>query len=242
MNEFKELFNLFKRIKSCGWIEEKRRGPTGIGYTFECLLNKEADEFPLPDYDGIEIKTMNSHSKWKKLHLFTLVPDGDYLFPIKRVLEQLGYETNNNPWKKVCYRSFSGKEYVSMTYGRKGKLFVNWNEEKVMLKIFDYQGKDTDIGISWSFELLRERINLKLKKLAIIRASSRIINNKGYFFYNKINFYKLKDFETFLKLIEEGFIFVTFKVISVNGRIKDSGTAFSINIDDVGLLYDEILF
>ena len=159
MNQnFKDLYELFKGIKRKGWVEEKRKGYTGIGYTFERLINKDSDEFPMPDYQGIEIKTMNNHSKWKKLHLFTLVPDGDYLFPIKRVLDHLGYETSNNPGKMVCYREFSGREYVNMTYERKGKLFVNRNEKKVELKVFDYQGKDTNIGISWSFDLLRKRI------------------------------------------------------------------------------------
>ena len=39
--EFKLLKAEFMRIKSLGWIRSKRKGPTGIGKTFEVLLGKE---------------------------------------------------------------------------------------------------------------------------------------------------------------------------------------------------------
>ena len=81
----KKLHNEFKRIKEMGWIEEKRTYKGAAGYTFETLLEKEEDNFPVPDFDDIEIKTINKNTK-TNVHLFNLIPDGDYLFPIKRIL------------------------------------------------------------------------------------------------------------------------------------------------------------
>ena len=54
---FNSLYFRFLRIKQLGWIKSMRKGPTGVGYTFEELLNKKEDHLPLPDYKGIEIKT-----------------------------------------------------------------------------------------------------------------------------------------------------------------------------------------
>ena len=82
-----DLNKEFQRIKSMGLIESKRKGATGIGYTFECLLNKQEESFDIPDYKGIEIKTKYIYSRGK-IHLFCAAPDGDYLFENKRLVEK----------------------------------------------------------------------------------------------------------------------------------------------------------
>ena len=243
-NEIMELYKKFLMVKEKGWVKERRRGFTGIGYTFECLIGKDEEGFPVPDYCGIEIKTMNSHGKCN-LHLFTLTPDGDYLFPIKRILEQFGCPSREDKTKKIFYRSFSGQSFTNMLFGRKGKIVVNYEDKKIDLLVIDHMGEKVDIGVSWSFEWLEERINLKLKYLALVRASSRIIDGNGYFYYYKINFYKYKGFDIFLKLIEDGIIQITFKIGYYKsgkriGKIHDGGTDFSIDVNNINKLYDEV--
>ena len=81
----------------------------------------------------------------------------------------------------------------------------------------------------------------------MVRAKSAIVNNEGYYHYNKINIYKLKDFDTFLKLIDDGIIDITFKIgVFKDGKRKggvyDRGTDFSIGINNLNLLYEEINF
>ena len=241
LKSIEELNEKFERIKNLGLIKERRHGFGAIGYTFECMLNKEEENFPVPDYNEIEIKTMNKNAK-TKLHLFNLTPDGDYLFPIKRILEKIGCPKGDS---KVFYREFNAISDTKMIYGMRGKLFVNRKEGKVELLVFDHHDKNIDIGVSWSFDWLEERLDLKLKYLALVRASSYIISGEGYYHYNKINYYQLKDFETFLTLLEKGIITINFK-ISVyksgrrEGQIHDRGTDFSIDVNDLNLLYDEI--
>ena len=242
--EFMELYEKFKKVKEMGWVLERRKGFTGIGYTFESLIGKDEDDFPIADYHGIEIKTMNSHTKWG-LHLFTLTPDGDYLFPIKRILEQLGCPSKDDKSKKTFYKCVNGKEFSDILFGRKAKLVVNREDEKIDLLVIDHLGEMMDIGVSWSFDWLEERINLKLRYLALVLASSRIIDGKGYFYYYKINFYQYRGFETFISLIEQGIISVTFNIGYYKsgrrmGEIHDGGTYFSIDVNNINLLYDEI--
>ena len=242
--EFMELYEKFKKIKEKGWIKERRRGYTGIGYTFESMIGKDEDDFPFPDYHGIEIKTMNSHAKWN-LHLFTLIPDGDYLFPIKRILDQLGCPSKDDKSKKTFYKCIDGQNFSDILFGRKAKLFVNRNDKKIELLVVNHHGEKIDIGVSWSFEWLEERINLKLRYLSLVRASSRMINGEGYFYYYKINFYQYKGFETFLSLAEHGIISVTFNIGYYKsgrrvGQIHDGGTFFSIDVNNILLLFDEV--
>lgn len=244
LENFKIMQNKFERIKKMGWIKEKGHGFRAAGYTFEELLGKEQDDFPLPDFDFIEIKTMNTHSK-TNLHLFNLTPEGDDFFPIKRLLSEFGCPDKNDKAKKVFYRSFNSQNYTNIIYGRKGILIVNRDLQRVELLFIDNKNNEINLGIFWSFEKIKKRLDLKLQYLAIVRESSRIINNEGYYYYHTINYYKLKEFDNFIDLLEKGVIEITFKIGYFStgrraGEIHDHGTDFSININNVNLLYDEI--
>ncbi len=242
--EIESLKQEFETIKNLGWVKEKRKCKGSCGYTFETLLKKAEDDFPLPDYNSIEIKVMNDNTK-TNLHLFNLIPDGDYLFPIERILSELGCPDKNNHSIKRFFRSFSSINYTDIVYGRRGILKVNNEKEKVELLIINNQNENINIGISWSFNYLKERLELKLRYLAFVRAASTIICGEGYYHYHDISFYKLKDFESFIDLIDKGIIEITFKIgTHLSGRKigkpYDHGTDFSIKVSDLDLLYDKI--
>ena len=166
--DMENLINEFNRIKKMGWIESMRRGSTGIGYTFETLLNKEENDFPIPDYNSIEIKTMRLKSK-RNIHLFNATPDGDFLFPIERVLNNLGYPDRKEKKYKVFNWEIESKDYTKIGYYKKATIRVNREKRKVDLIAYK-DGKQLKLDTSWSFELLKEKIELKIKYLALIRA------------------------------------------------------------------------
>ena len=63
----------FKRIKAMGLIESLREGTTGVGYTFETLLNKREDQKCKPDFGCVELKCKFAYSK-SSLTLFSCAP------------------------------------------------------------------------------------------------------------------------------------------------------------------------
>jgi len=244
IEEMKMFQQKFETIKEIGWIKERQHGKGSCGYTFESLLNKSEDDFPIPDYHDIEIKTMNDNTK-TNLHLFNLTPDGDYLFPIERLLNEIGCRDKDNRNIKILYRSFNSRNYTNVIYGRKAFIKVNYAEEKVELVVLNNRVENINVGVSWSFTYLKERLLSKLQYLALVRASSCIICGEGYYHYHKLSFYKLKSFDTFINLIDSGFIDITFKIgyhkdDKKFGKIYDHGTDFSINVNNLELLYDEI--
>ena len=241
--DMENLINEFNRIKKMGWIESMRRGSTGIGYTFETLLNKEENDFPIPDYNSIEIKTMRLKSK-RNIHLFNATPDGDFLFPIERVLNNLGYPDRKEKKYKVFNWEIESKDYTKIGYYKKATIRVNREKRKVDLIAYK-DGKQLKLDTSWSFELLKEKIELKIKYLALIRALSYKKDDKEYFYYKDICFYELKSFDAFIKLIEEGKITVTFKInvyrkgIKI-GQIDNHGTDFAIKEKHLKDLFNKI--
>jgi len=240
----RELYQSYLEVNRLGWIKTMRNGYGGIGYTYETLLNKEEDTFPLADYKGVEIKTMRKNSR-QVLHLFNITPDGDYLFPIKRVLDIMGYPSKHDKNHKVFMMTINAREYTMLGYSKRAKLYVNRNEQKIEMIAETSKGKDLNVNISWSFDLIKERIDWKLNYLMVVLADNMFVGKTEYFKYSDIKFYKLRDFETFLLLIEIGVITITFNIDFFRdgprlGQVYDRGTCFSISHGYLGFLYELI--
>ncbi len=241
---FQELYELFINIKRKRWIKSQREGSTGVGYTFESLINKKEDNQRKPDFKGIEIKTMKYLTS-KKIHLFSMAPDGDVAHPIKEVLSTLGYPDKNNKDCKVFNVSITGNEYSNLGYYKRLKLFVNWKKEKIELQAYHTIKGNYKLKISWSFKELKKIFDTKLNQLAIVKACYKRIQKEDYFYYNNIEFYEKRSFEDFLKLVEAGKIPITFKLriqkdLKTKARIHDRGTDFSIQYEDIPLLFKPV--
>ena len=241
--ELRKLYAIFLRIKEKGFIRTKRKGPTGVGYTFEEVIGNKEDDLPVPDFFGIEIKTV-VYNRRRKIHLFNITPDGDYLFPIKRIIEKFGYYDRNFKDCKIFNATINTADYT-LVRNNMLKLKVNKEKEKVEILACTIYGEKIDINISWSFSLLKNIIFLKLNKLAIVKAKHKIVDGEDYFLYNYIIFYQLKSFEQFIELLEKGFIYVTFNIGVYKsgkkvGKLHDRGTNFFIMEKNIEMLFEHI--
>lgn len=239
----KDLIDKFNKVKKLGWVKNERKGTTGIGYTFEKLIGKEEDNFYLPDFQGIEIKTKKHFSKGY-LTLFNLTPDGDYLFPIEYIRNKYGYKDKIITNQKIFQYTITNK-YRCFFKDYLFNLKVNYDSEKVILEIINMLDYSKDTSISWSFKEIKERLYNKMPYLAIIKANIEEKNDVEYIKYYDIKIYKLKDFSTFLKLIENGTIRITFKIGVFHsgtriGQVHDHGTGFDIHEDDLNMLFEQI--
>lgn len=81
MNHIKDIQEIINNNK---WVKAIGKGSSSVGITLESLLGKERENFEIPDYYGIEIKT--KYSTWEEyVTLFSAVPDS-YLFEIRRLV------------------------------------------------------------------------------------------------------------------------------------------------------------
>ncbi len=67
LEEFKQKF---QELRNKGFVKSLRKGPTGVGLTFETLMGVEENNLALPDIDGVEIKAHRDNSK-SMITLFT---------------------------------------------------------------------------------------------------------------------------------------------------------------------------
>lgn len=243
-NDIESLIKDFNRIKKMGWIESLRRGSTGIGYTFETLLNKEENSLEIPDYGSIEIKTKNKLSKMP-IKLFCATPDGDKLFPTKIIREEFSYPSKKNKDIAVFNGIIKAKSFTRIGNRYLFKLKVDRISNTVRLIVIDANFHLICDDISWSFDMLKDKLTRKLTYLAIISADRKFEHNSVFFRYQSIVFYQLKDFDTFISLIEDGTIKICFAIGTYKngpniGKTHDHGVMFEISEDDILKLYNII--
>lgn len=240
-NQIIELQKKFEAIKNMNWVKSTRKGTDAVGRTFEHLLGQEENCLEIADFKGIEIKTKRDYAK-SYIGLFNMTPIGKNYHEIKRLRDTYGYKCSQLSDYKVLNnsvycnrRTFIGNKYQFM-------LKVNWDEQKIYLCIFDIDGVLLEKNVYWDFDTVKDKLYRKLKVVAFVKAHTKFINKLEYFKYYDMKFYVLKDFKTFVSLIERGIIRINFK-ISVfesgkrKGQIHDHGTSFDIKECDLLKLY-----
>lgn len=234
----------FQRIKNKGYIKGITNDYSSIGRTFENELKLPENNFSIPDYYGIEIKTRRAYSK-SYITLFNAVPDGENLFEVERLKQTYGYPSKKDRNYKVLYIEAFGNR---LNFGRikyQYKLDVSRCEEKVYLTVYNRYNTLLERKVYWTFDYLKKRLINKLEYLAIVNAWPNKINGWNYFKYYKMDIYKLNDFDKFIDLIENGTIKMTIKVdIYVNekyyGKTYDHGCGFAIEEKNLCKLFNII--
>lgn len=238
-----ELKNKFSIINQMGWIKSKRKGATGIGYTFESLLEKSEDSVSLPDFKGIEIKTHRVHSK-SYISLFNCSPIGNSSYELLRLFNNYSYFHTLNKNIRALNVNVFCKYIKDVGENYKFSLEVNEVEQKIYLVVFDKLGNFIEKESYWTFDSLKQKLYLKLRFLAYVEADCKFINGQEYFKYTKLTFYELKSFESFIKLIKSARIRISFLISGdgeMNGGINSHGASFSIKKENLNLLFTPII-
>jgi hypothetical protein len=238
IDEFKNLKTKLETIKNMGWVKSLSNGTGAGGITLELLLGKERENFEIPDYNGIEIKT--STQRGYKISLFNSAPDNE-LFEIKRILEKYGC-IGKNDMKYLNLHISSKKETIINDY--LFKLKVDYQEENIKLFIFNENNELID-HVSWSFEMLKEKLIRKLSYLAFVHVLKKDDGYQTYYKYFKFAFYQLESFEKFLWLIDNNYIAININVcekINIHGEkyVYDHGTSFELKKYDISKLFKKI--
>lgn len=242
-NQFNQLLNKFKEFAGSNWIKGINNHNTSVGLTLENLLGKQPDSEFFPDYNGIEIKCSQRYSGFP-LTLFTSSLDGPDFYEMNRLLQEYGKNDEMYDDKKILFVNlFPNKKYLFNNYYF--SLDVSRDEKKIYVVIYDLNNNLIERKSYIEFDTIKNKLETKLSKLALIWASNKKIDNWTYFRYYKIDFYLLRNFDKFIDLIEKNII-----KISLIGRIsrsgidegkqKNKGLSFQIRKDDIEQLFEHL--
>jgi len=240
----KILRQKFEEIKNSGAIKSLRKGSTGVGYTFEYLLNKNEDKESKPDFLGIELKTKLGYSK-SPITLFNCAPKRKKLSATNYIFDNYSYPKYKNHNIYVFERDIFANKFIK-NYNYQFKLFVDYYNQRIIMKSFFKTYYKEDVCY-WSFKDLERKLKGKLTYLAIVKAYPYKYDNILYYKYLKLTTYKLKGFFEFLKLIETGKIHINVylkkdKLIESNQNIENHGFAFRINNNYIEELFYKLYY
>lgn len=234
----------FEKIKSMGWVKSIGYSYGGVGKTFEHLIGKEIDNFEIPDFGQIEIKSQHSCIR-EYISLFSYAPESNWIFEIKRIHSLYAYPDEQDKSNKVLNKPICVNKKTKVGEHYQFMLKVDKINRKINLVVLDSMDNVIENESYWSFDTIEEKLLRKMKYLAYIIADRRYINYAEYFKYNQINFYQLRNFETFLELMNKGLIRVCFRIGVFKGNyrtgeIHDHGTTFQLRREALELLYKKL--
>lgn len=225
------LKDKFDKIKN-KWYKTHRKGPTGIGKTFEDLLGKTEDNLPLPDFHDIELKAHDEKGN-SMITLFTKAPNsprGANNF----LRSNYGYDDGKGIKLHV---SVKNKKMFSKSSGHFFQVVDAPDEQSVKLLVFSKNDEEID-SVKWSYTNLEKSINNKIKTLALIKASSKKDNSDQYYSYNSMVIIEKINLQNILDAINNNLLIVDirlgiYKSGKNKGKTHDHGTGFRIKESDL---------
>lgn len=240
-NDILALKEKLDKIKNLGWTECENKNKSVTGKTLENLLEINPDNFEIPDYNTVEIKSKVSKRE-NYIDLFCATPDS-YVLETKRLYDKYGYLDSNN--YKILNFVLYGEFLKPINNKYSARLRIDYKNKKVIMEVYNKDNELIDNLSSWSFELLEEKLSRKLNYVCFVEGDKKFSHNTLYVRYDKYKFYKLKKFSDFIQLLKRGQIRISFtlgvyKSGIKSGKMHDHGTQFSIRKENLKLLFDEI--
>lgn len=133
-NNIKILNEKFLKVKNLNWIKATSKGNGNVGITFENAIGKERENFPIADYNGIEIKSSLNKNTRPYITLFSATPDGPYIFEAQVLKNRYGWTSPKLKDYKVFYARVNAKKLRKINSKYFMKINVDYNNEKYFLK------------------------------------------------------------------------------------------------------------
>ena len=225
----------YQKIVNMGWITTHRSGPTGIGKTLEDLLGIQENNIDGPDFGDYELKSCRNNSN-SMLTMFTRAPQPGRANTYLRL--KYGYSSGayDND-EKVLHSTLSADKFTPIA-DTGHKLKITCREEGVYI-----ESEEGVENIYWTRDALKKCFEKKYKnKFDYAKADSRGNGTSEEFHF--LEAYEVSGFnyDSFIKLLEEGKIFVDLRIGQYHhgpnlGKTHDHGTGFRIKEKDQPLLF-----
>jgi hypothetical protein len=218
-NTVNELSGKLARIRG-EWIQTRRAGPTGVGYTLEDLIGIEANVRQIADVDGVELKAYRRGAlsgAGKLVTLFSKTPH--WVHPDQGIglLRRYGYRDERRGRRAlyctiVCTPNSLGWQLQFRSDGR---------------RVYALRSKEE--ALHYSFSTLEKRLKEKHPATLFIQASARGSGRGEEFRYEDVMLCRAPSFSNFLDLAAEDFIGLDLTLSEKeNGVARDHGYLWRI--------------
>jgi hypothetical protein len=221
LEEFKAKF---EELKNRGFVKSLRRGPTGIGLTFETLMGVEENNLALPDIEGIEIKAHRDNSK-SMITLFTFNRKAWQIPPLEAIRKYGSHDDNGR----------LGMYYTMSLTPNSAGLFLTVNETAISV-----QHTSGEIIATWQLSTLAERFSQKIPALLFISAHTEERAGIEYFHFYRGQLMRDTTKELLSELFKTGNLLVDLRLHDKETMARNHGTGFRTFEDKLPLLFKKI--
>jgi hypothetical protein len=211
----RDLLKRFDKIRN-RWVDSMREGDTGIGYTFETLLDIEENNSRTADFRGIELKCKRVRSRGGpaagKVNLFQQGPvwTDDSLNTIDRV-RMLGKQDSNGLFR--CLSQIT-------TRANNLSLLLDPASEQGLISL---RRMDEEVGY-WPHALLERRLIEKHSRAAFVLAEVRQSRTRTSFSYNELIYCEKPSINSFIDLVGQDRIVFEFLMYErPDGAVRNRG-------------------
>lgn len=221
LNEFAKKF---AKLKSTGWVQSERRGPTGIGQTLEKLLGLPENNIASPDLGEIELKTHRVNSS----SLITLFTFNRKVWKMKPLDAIKKYGTRDENGRMGLYFT------MSRTPNSTG-LFLHIESETISVRHISGQ-----IIAEWELQTLAERFVKKLPALILVSAFSEMRGDIEWFKFDRAQLLTETSADIIRSQILAGNILVDLRLHDKITSARNHGTGFRAREDKLPLLFKTV--
>lgn len=227
LKQFKEDF---EEVREMGFVESHRSHNTGIGKTFEDLVNVKENNIQGVDYlDELELKSSREFSG-SMVTLFTKAPSHP---PNANTILRLRFGKSEGKLK-ILHTTIPGDKFNIFLNKYGFKLEIDEKEKRIYILIKDLKsGILLDFDCYYAFHDLKGIIEKKCKNIAFITAKHKRKNGKELFHFQKAVLLTDLTFTKFLDGIKRGEILYDIRIGVYRsgknkGRTHDHGSGFRI--------------
>jgi hypothetical protein len=214
-----ELIAMFKVVSELSYVKSMKNGDTGVGFTFESLLDIPANSGKAPDYKGIEIKTSRSPRvknkrtvQTGKQTLFSMTPQWGHAGDRKGLVEKYGKPDR----ERDRIGLYCTIKVVPNSY--------DWSLEVVEADEVIYVCHERVRIMHYNLSDLKEALESKHTESIFVTAHARKHpSGEEEFHYDSLVHAKEALFSEFVALIKENIIGLDFAIHIKDGKARDHG-------------------
>lgn len=222
LEEFKVKFS---ELKERGFIPSTRRGPTGIGHTFESAVGIAENNIALPDIDNFEIKA-HREGVTNMITLFTFNNKAWVMPPLDAIRKYGSYDQNGR----------LGMYYTMSLTPNSAGLFLKVDDDKITV-----QHTSGEIIATWQMKDLAERFVKKIPALLFVSALTEERDGKEYFHFYRAQLMKGTSPDLLSDLFRTGDILVDLRLHDKKTMARNHGTGFRAYENKLPRLFNEII-
>ena len=218
-----------ERIKSIGWVKNRRPGNSGgVGNTLEDLLDVAENNYQLPDFGEWELKSQRAETG-SLLTLFHIEPKPRSAKIIPHILLPKYGWAHQGAGAAYPLSEKSFRQTISTTiYSDRGFRVTVDNEQQKIFVSFDFSRIDerhsewkafieNGVGVGdinpspfWTFDDIQNKLDTKIYNLMYVQADTKIENGEEFFKYKRFEAHTDPTLDRFLNLINSGYIYIDF--------------------------------